>query len=121
MARNRYWLYIAVAAFFEVLWVVGLKHADRPLEWLLTAVGIFVSFYTLIQSGKVLPASTVYALFVGLGTFGTTLVEVVFFHESLPPEKALFLALLLAGIIGLKQVSDVPEQEGSKEKWRGSH
>ena len=42
---NRSWLSIVIAAIFEVMWVIGLKHANNPLEWIGTLVAIFISFY----------------------------------------------------------------------------
>lgn len=30
---NKTWLYVIIAAFFEVGWVIGLKHAHGFLEW----------------------------------------------------------------------------------------
>jgi paired small multidrug resistance pump len=46
---NRSWLSIVIAAIFEVMWVIGLKHASNPLEWLGTLIAIFISFYLMIK------------------------------------------------------------------------
>ena len=71
------WLKIVVAACFEVLWVIGLKYADDVWSWLGTVIAIVVSFYILIAAGKHLPVGTVYAVFVGLGTAGTVLSDII--------------------------------------------
>lgn len=38
------WGLVVLAAVFEVVWVIGLKHADSALTWSGTAIGIIFSF-----------------------------------------------------------------------------
>lgn len=102
---NRYWLLIFIAAAFEIGWVTGLKYADSAVETALTIVAILVSFGLLIYAGKKLPATTVYAVFVGLGTAGTVIIEMLFFDVPFNPPKAALIVSLLVGIIGLKTVT----------------
>ncbi|KZE39019.1 multidrug resistance protein SMR [Bhargavaea cecembensis] len=111
------WWKIIVAAIFEVGWVIGLKHADGVLEWLGTAAAIYVSFYLLIVAGRTLPVGTAYAVFVGLGAAGTVIAEIILFGAQVNPAKLALIAVLLAGVIGLKLVTD----EGGDEEWHGSH
>ena len=65
-------------SFFEVIWVIGLKHANTFLTWTGTIIAIIISFYLLIMAGKKLPVGTAYAVFVGLGTAGTVISEILF-------------------------------------------
>ena len=74
---------VFIAAFFEVLWVIGLKHADNFWTWTGTIIAIIISFYLMIMAGRKLPVGTVYAVFVGLGTAGTVLSEILFFDEPI--------------------------------------
>ncbi|MCD7035093.1 SMR family transporter [Metabacillus sp. GX 13764] len=97
---------------FEVGWVTGLKHADNWLEWTGTVICIVISFAGMIAASSNLPVGTVYAVFVGLGTAGTVLADILFFHESADPLKLVLIALLLAGVIGLKAVTK--DSEGEK-------
>lgn len=99
------WVKVGIAAFFEVIWVIGLKHAYDPWTWLGTVVAIVISFYLMIMAGRTLPVGTVYAVFVGLGTAGTVFSEVVFFGEPLEPIKVFLILLLLSGVVGLKLVT----------------
>lgn len=107
------WLKVLVAAFFEVGWVIGLKHADHALEWAGTAAAIFISFYLLIMAGNKLPVGTAYAVFVGLGTAGTVLSDILLFGEPVKVEKLILIAILLVGVAGLKLVTDEAEGERS--------
>ncbi|MCE4048827.1 MULTISPECIES: DMT family transporter [Bacillaceae] len=108
------WIKVFIAAFFEVFWVIGLKHSDNLWMWAGTVVCIIISFYVMIMAGKKLPVGTVYAVFVGLGTAGTVLSELLFFGEAFKVEKVLFILLLLGGVIGLKLVTKNKTQEGDE-------
>lgn len=109
---NLDWLKVIIAAVFEVVWVIGLKHASSVGEWAFTVVAIIISFYVMINAGKKLPVGTVYAVFVGLGTAGTVLSELVLFEEPFKIEKLLLISVLLIGVIGLKIVSGNESDKG---------
>ncbi|WP_225229845.1 DMT family transporter [Sporosarcina quadrami] len=109
---NINWIKVVIAAFFEVFWVIGLKHADSFWAWTGTVIAIIISFYLMIMAGKKLPVGTVYAVFVGLGTAGTFLSDIAFFGEPIKLVKVLLILLLLAGVIGLKLVTNDKEKEG---------
>lgn len=106
---NKEWLKIIIAALFEVFWVIGLKYASDFWTWSITILSILISFYLLIMAGKKLPAGTAYAVFVGLGTGGTVISDILFFGEAFMIEKILLIALLLAGVVGLQLITEVKE------------
>lgn len=108
------WAKVVIAAFFEVFWVIGLKHAHDVWTWVGTAIAIYISFYLMIMAGRKLPVGTVYAVFVGLGTAGTVISEVLFFGEPFKVEKILLILVLLAGVVGLKLVTADSVQEGDE-------
>jgi paired small multidrug resistance pump len=108
---NKTWLSVVIAAVFEVGWVIGLKHADSGLEWVGTAIAIFVSFYLMIKATRTLPVGTVYAVFVGLGTAGTVIAEILLFDAEVQALKMVLIALLLLGVIGLKLLSKDKKKE----------
>ncbi|MGK7378115.1 DMT family transporter [Planococcus sp. 1R117A] len=111
---NLTWLSVIVAAVFEVVLVIGLKHADSLLEWTITAVAIVISFSVMIRTGRKLPVGTVYAVFVGLGSAGTVLSEIILFNEPFSIEKILLVGVLLAGVMGLKLVTKETPAEGGE-------
>ncbi|MCR8635260.1 MULTISPECIES: DMT family transporter [Paenibacillus] len=114
---NKQWIQVFIAACFEVLWVIGLKHADNLWEWCGTVVAISISFYLMIKAGEELPVGTVYAIFVGLGTAGTVLSEMLLFGEPFKITKLLLIIALLIGVIGLKLVTkDTSEVKGAEAK-----
>ncbi|MFD3257013.1 multidrug efflux SMR transporter [Paenibacillus lentus] len=109
---NKNWIKVVIAAFFEVFWVIGLKHADDFWTWTGTVIAIIVSFYLMIMAGRKLPVGTVYAVFVGLGTAGTVFSDIVFFGEPFKLAKFILILVLLAGVIGLKLVTKDNVKEG---------
>lgn len=109
---NTDWIRVIVAAFFEIIWVIGLKHANNPWEWTGTFVCMVISFYLMVTSGKNLPVGTVYAVFVGLGTAGTVFADIAFFGEPFKVAKIILIVILLGGIIGLKLVTKDHVTEG---------
>lgn len=111
---NKDWVKVFIAAFFEVFWVIGLKHANSIWEWTGTVIAIIISFYLMIMAGRKLPVGTVYAVFVGLGTAGTVFSDIVIFGEPFKVVKIILILILLAGVIGLKLVTDDNVKEGDK-------
>lgn len=111
---NRQWVKIIIASILEVCWVIGLAHAYNFWTWFGTILALFISNYLMVTAAQVLPAGTVYAVFVGLGTAGTVISDILFFGEPFKWEKILFISLLLIGVIGLKLVTDHHEEERSQ-------
>jgi len=101
----QHWVRVVFGAVFEVSWVVGFKHANTLPEWGATAVAVYLSFYFLITASRHLPAGTAYAVFVGLGTLGTTTVGMLAFGEPVSLIKIGLIILLLVGIGGLQTVT----------------
>jgi paired small multidrug resistance pump len=111
---NTNWMKVIIAAFLEVIWVIGLKHADDFWTWTVTAISSIVSFYLMIMAGRKLPVGTVYAVFVGLGTAGTVFSDIVFFGEPFKVTKIILILVLLAGVIGLKFATKDNVKEGAE-------
>ena len=102
---TKYWIIVLVSVLFEIGWVMGLKHATSALEWIATIIAIIISFSGLIYASSKIPVGTCYAVFVGLGTAGTVLVEMLFFNEPFKLIKIILIAILLVGVLGLKLLS----------------
>lgn len=112
---NKEWTKVLVAGIFEVGWVIGLKHASTLVEWGLTILAIFFSFYLMISASQKLPVGTVYAVFVGIGTTGTVLLESLLFKEPLSVAKIGLIVLLLIGVVGLKLATPKEVNAGGEQ------
>lgn len=108
------WIKVLIAAFLEIFWVIGLTHSHDFWTWTGTVICIIVSNYLMITAAQVLPAGTVYAIFVGLGTAGTVLADILFFGEPFKSTKILLIFILLTGVIGLKLVTDEKQEKGAE-------
>ncbi|MEQ2526743.1 QacE family quaternary ammonium compound efflux SMR transporter [Robertmurraya yapensis] len=111
---NRNWIKLIFASILEVFWVIGLAHSHDVWTWTGTIIALIISNYFMITVGQVLPAGTVYAFFVGLGTAGTVISEILFFGEAFKWEKIFLILLLLLGVVGLKLVTTNKSEEGAK-------
>lgn len=99
------WIWIALAGLCEIAWAVGLKLSDgfrRPYASAATVAVMILSFVLLAQGMRKLPAGTSYAVWTGIGAAGTALAGALFLGESLSPARLASLALVVAGIVGLK-------------------
>lgn len=105
------WIYLLLAGATEIAWAIGLKHTHgwtRLWPSIFTAALMIVSFGLLSQALKTLPIGTAYAVWTGIGAVGTALVGIFFFDEPKTAVRLLCIALILAGIIGLKLSSSTP-------------
>jgi quaternary ammonium compound-resistance protein SugE len=99
------WVWVGLAGLLEVGWAIGLKMSDgfrRPVVSVLTVTGMILSFVLLSQGMRRLPAGTAYAVWTGIGTAGTAIIGIWLLGESASAGRLACLALILAGIVGLK-------------------
>ena len=99
------WIYLLLAGLLEIGWAVGLKYADgfsRLWPSLATIASMIVSFLFLSLALKSLPLGTAYAIWTGIGTVGTVIVGLWLFGEPVSVLRLACIALIVAGIAGLK-------------------
>jgi len=102
------WIYLSLAGVFEIGFTTCLKLSDSfrrigyTLGFLATAA---LSFWLLTLSLDAIPLGTAYAVWTGIGAFGTAIVGMAFFREPATPGRLMFIFILIAAIIGLKLVS----------------
>ena len=99
------WLILFIAGLCEVGWAVGLKYAEgftRPGPTIFTAVALVTSMVLLAWAVKTLPLGTAYAVWTGIGAVGAVTLGVVLFKEPVTLPRMVCVALIVAGILGLK-------------------
>jgi quaternary ammonium compound-resistance protein SugE len=104
MTETRAWAYVIVAGLFEMVWAIGLKYSDgfsKPAPSTITVVAMLASMWLLAQAIRVLPAGTGYAVWVGIGAVGTTMLGIILLGESRQPLRLASIALIVVGIVGL--------------------
>lgn len=99
------WAILTIAGLFEVGWAIGLKYTEgftRLWPTIGTVLAMVISLGLLGIAMKSLPVGTAYAVWVGVGAVGTAILGIVLFGEPANVGRLIRLALILAGIIGLK-------------------
>ncbi len=102
------WILLILAGFFEVGFTTCLKLSEGFTKlWpsVFFLIFSFTSFFLLTRAMKTIPLGTAYAVWTGLGAFGTALIGIYFFNEPAAFMRLFFLGLLIVSIIGLKLVS----------------
>ena len=102
------WFVLVLAGLFEIGWAIGLKYTDGFTKlWptLGTVASMIVSLGMLGIAMKSLPVGTAYAVWVGVGAVGTAILGIVLLGEPANAGRMVSLALIVAGIVGLKLAS----------------
>ena len=103
------WVLLVIAGLLEAGWAIGLKYTHgftRLLPSVLTVASMIVSLALLGLALRSLPLGTAYAIWTGIGTVGTAIFGIMVFGESAGALRLACIALIVAGIVGLKLVSD---------------
>ena len=102
------WLLLFIAGLFEIGWAVGLKYTDgftRLVPSALTLVSMSASMLMLGLAVKSLPMGTAYAVWTGIGAVGTAILGIVLFGDPAGTARIACIALIVAGIVGLKMAT----------------
>ncbi len=102
------WLFVILAATSEIIGVIGLAQYSKEKKLstgLLYGVGFGASFVFLYAAFDYLQVSVAYAVWIGIGTAGAVLVNMIFFGESKSVGRFVSLLLVIIGVVGLKVVS----------------
>lgn len=102
------WVILFIAGLTEIGWAVGLKYTEgftRLVPTTLTVSCMVVSIVLLGIALKTLPLGTAYAIWTGIGSVGTAILGIYLFDESTAALRLVCIALIVAGIVGLKLVS----------------
>ncbi|QDZ29503.1 quaternary ammonium compound efflux SMR transporter SugE [Noviherbaspirillum sp. UKPF54] len=103
-----HWILLILAGLLEVGWAIGLKYSEgftRLWPSIGTALAMLASVGLLGIAMKSLPVGTAYAVWVGVGAVGTVILGIVLFGESAATARLISVALIVAGIVGLKLAS----------------
>ncbi|OFZ21614.1 MAG: cation transporter [Bdellovibrionales bacterium GWB1_55_8] len=102
------WISLIFAGFFEVGFTTMMKLSNgfsRPVFGAGFLVCAVTSFYFLNRSLTQIPIGTAYAIWTGIGAFGTAVIGMVFFRDPATPLRMLFLLTLIGSIVGLRFVA----------------
>lgn len=113
MTARAAWPALLVSAVLEAVWANALAASDgftRPAPTAVFVVATLLSTVGLAFAMRHIPTGTAYAVWTSLGTVLTVGYAVAVGEESLGWLKALFLAGIIACVVGLKQL-DRPRRD----------
>jgi quaternary ammonium compound-resistance protein SugE len=99
------WIWLTLAGLLEVVWAIGLKYTDgvtRLWPSLITGAAMVGSVYFLALAVRTIPIGTGYAVWTGIGAVGVAILGIILFNESRDFVRLGSIALIVAGIAGLK-------------------
>ena len=102
------WVVLTVAGLLEIGWAVGLKYSagfTRLWPTVATVASMVASMGLLGIAVNSLPVGTAYAVWTGIGTIGTALLGLILFGEPASAARLACIAMVAAGIVGLKLVT----------------
>jgi quaternary ammonium compound-resistance protein SugE len=103
------WALLGVAGILEIAFAFGMKWSagfTRLIPALFTVGTGMSSVFLLSLSLRTLPVGTGYAIWTGIGAAGTAIMGIAVLNDSAAPLRVLCIGLILAGVIGLKLVSE---------------
>ena len=110
---DKAWVILIIAGLFEVVWAMAMDYSEGFTVWyydIIVIVFLIASMVLLSKAlGLGLPVGTAYAVWTGIGAVGTIVISVILGNETLSVLKALFVAMILAGIVGLQLTSKQSE------------
>ena len=105
---NMGWVYLVLAGVMEIGFTTSLKLSDTFTK-LWPSVAFMVcalsSLGLLTLAMKAIPLGTAYAVWTGIGAFGTAVVGIVFYGDPYDIYRLFFLTMLIVSIIGLRLIS----------------
>lgn len=108
MSQSVAWLVLFVTGLCEIGWAVGLKYTEgfsRLWPSVGTVAAMVASVLLLGLALKALPLGTAYAVWTGIGAVGTAISGIYLFNEPRDALRLACIALIVAGIVGLKLVT----------------
>ena len=102
------WLFVFCAALSEIIGVLGLKMYSQKKtirNGIIYLGGFGASFAFLYTSFNYLQLSVAYAVWIGTGTAGAVLLNMVLFGESKNKLRIASVVLIVIGVTGLKAIS----------------
>jgi len=102
------WILVILAAAFEFLGVIGLKKYSEQktaFNGFIYLLGFGGAFALLYFSFEYLQVSIAYAVWIGIGTAGAVIINMIFFGESKSMGRIVSVLLIVIGVVGLKFVS----------------
>ncbi|WP_458111295.1 multidrug efflux SMR transporter [Arthrobacter sp. R1-13] len=112
------WLVLLLAGVFEIGYALSVagSRGFTVLGWSVSAFVFFLlTLFCLSVALKTIDVGIGYAVWAGIGAVGAALLAPIFFDEVLTPTRALWLAVIIGGVIWLKLADSAKLQRNPTE------
>ncbi|MGN1044974.1 MAG: DMT family transporter [Candidatus Methanomethylophilaceae archaeon] len=107
--ESKAWCILVLAGIMEMVWAVAMDYSDGFRNMMFGAIVIVFLIVSMVLLSKALnlglPVGTAYAVWTGIGAVGTIIASVLLGNETATPARILFVAMIVAGIVGLQLTS----------------
>lgn len=104
------WLIIVLGGIFQIGWSIGLDYTDGMTNLVWDVIVVFFLVLSMLclsipmKSG--ISMGTAYAVWIGIGVILTIIVSSILGLETINLGMVVFMLVTIAGVVGLKIVSD---------------
>ncbi|EMV1566288.1 quaternary ammonium compound efflux SMR transporter SugE [Enterobacter hormaechei] len=96
------WIVLVIAGLLEVVWAIGLKYTHGFTRLTPSVITIAAMIVSIVMLSWAMRVGTAYAVWTGIGAVGAAITGILLLGESASLARIASLALIVAGIIGLK-------------------
>lgn len=103
--KNIGWVCLIGSGLMEIVWAYFMDMSEGftiLLPSVLAIIFLIPSFWLLERAIRIFGIGMTYAVFTGIGIVGTTVVGALVLQEAVNIWTAVFMIILLVGIIGLR-------------------
>lgn len=108
------WIVLLVSAVFEAVWATALGQSEgfsQPIPTVVFLIALVASTIGLGWAAKQIPIGTAYAVWTGVGAALTVSYAMLTGVEPVSAWKILFIAGIIASVVGLKLLPDTQRIE----------
>ena len=112
------WVILIASGVLEAVWATALGASagfTRPIPGVIFFVGLLLSMWGLGRAMRTIPVGTAYVVWVGIGAALTVTYAMLTGAEAFSIGKALFIAGIVAAVVGLKLVPAKPGAGSASE------
>lgn len=102
------WIVLLGSAVLEAVWATALGRSEnfsKLVPSIVFGVAVVASMVGLAYAMRDLPVGTAYAVWVGIGATLTVVYAMLTGDQQFTWPTALFLAMIVGGVVGLKTVT----------------
>ncbi len=99
------WFYLFLGGALEIIWLIAMKYSNGFRNFwpsAIVVIALIASMIVVSLAIRTIPMGTAYAIWTGIGAAGGAIAGIILFNESKDWLRLLSIALIIAGIVGLK-------------------